>query len=114
MRRCARSTTAANTCASATSWTRRARAPQRGKSMLPSRYFIELTQPEIAAQLKANPLVILPAGSVEQHGPHLPTGTDTFAASVIAEGVAERMDGLVLPGGPLGVTPLHMAFEGTI
>ena len=28
--------------------------------MLPSRYFIELTQPEIAAQLKANPLVICP------------------------------------------------------
>ena len=82
--------------------------------MLPSRYFIELTQPEIAAQLKANPLVILPAGSVEQHGPHLPAGTDIFAARVIAHAVAERMDGLVLPGGPLGVTPLHMGYEGTI
>jgi creatinine amidohydrolase len=79
-----------------------------------SRYFWELTQPEIAAQLKSNPLVILPAGSVEQHGPHLPTGTDIFAANVIAHAVAERMDGLVLPGGPLGVTPLHMPFEGTI
>jgi hypothetical protein len=31
--------------------------------MLPSRYFVELTQPEIAAQLKMNPLVILPASS---------------------------------------------------
>jgi creatinine amidohydrolase len=82
--------------------------------MLPSRYFIELTQPDIAAQLKAHPLVILPAGSVEQHGPHLPTGTDIFAANVISHAVAERMDGLVLPGGPLGVTPLHMAYEGTI
>jgi creatinine amidohydrolase len=82
--------------------------------MLPSRYFIELTQPEIAAQLKKNPLVILPQGSVEQHGPHLPTGTDIFASNVIAHAVAERMDGLVLPGGPLGVTPLHMPFEGTI
>jgi creatinine amidohydrolase len=81
---------------------------------LPSRYFIELTQPEIAAQFQANPLVILPAGSVEQHGPHLPTGTDIFAARVIAHAVAERMDGLVLPGGPLGVTPLHMGYEGTI
>ena len=82
--------------------------------MLPSRYFIELTQPEIAAQLKKNPLVILPAGSVEQHGPHLPTGTDIFASNVIGHAVAERMDGLVLPGGPLGVTPMHMPFEGTI
>jgi creatinine amidohydrolase len=79
-----------------------------------SRYFWDLTQPEIAAQLKKNPLVVLPAGSVEQHGPHLPAGTDIFAANVIAHAVAERMDALVLPGGPLGVTPMHMPFEGTI
>jgi creatinine amidohydrolase len=82
--------------------------------MLSSRHFIELTQPEIATQLKKNPLVILPQGSVEQHGPHLPTGTDIFAANVLAHAVAERMDGLVLPGGPLGVTPIHMPYEGTI
>ena len=82
--------------------------------MLPSRYFWELTQPEIAAQFKRNSLVILPAGSVEQHGPHLPTGTDTFAASLISHRVAELMDGLVLPATPLGVTPMHMPFEGTI
>ena len=36
---------------------------------LPSRYFWELTQPEIAAQLRRNPLVILPAGSVALHVP---------------------------------------------
>ncbi|MFQ6006733.1 MAG: creatininase family protein [Woeseia sp.] len=83
-------------------------------TILSSRYFVELTQPEIAAQLEENPLVILPAGSVEQHGPHLPTGTDIFAANVISHSVAERMNGLVLPGGPLGVTPMHMPFEGTI
>jgi creatinine amidohydrolase len=82
--------------------------------VLSSRDLIDLTQPEIAGQLRANPLVILPAGSVEQHGPHLPAGTDIFAANVIAHAVAERMDGLVLPGGPLGITPLHMAFEATI
>ena len=81
---------------------------------LSSRYFLDLTQPEIAAQLKKNPLVILPQGSVEQHGPHLPAGTDIFAANAIAHAVAERMDGLVLPGGPLGVTPIHMPFESTI
>ena len=83
-------------------------------SKLDSRYFIDLTQPEIASQLRSNPLVILPAGSVEQHGPHLPTGTDIYAANVIGHAVAERMDGLVLPGGPLGVTPMHMPFEGTL
>lgn len=86
----------------------------RGEPRLSKRFFIELTQPEIAAQLRKHPLVILPAGSVEQHGPHLPTGTDIFAANAIAHAVAEKMDGLVLPGGPLGVTPLHMPYEGTI
>jgi len=82
--------------------------------MSPSRSFAELTQPEIAAQLKRNPLVILPVGSVEQHGPHLPTGTDTLAANVIGLAVAEHMDGLLLPATPFGVTPMHMPFEGTI
>src|SRR4051812_12717727 len=91
-----------------------ASASPRGRSMLPSRFFADLTQPEIAAQFKKNPLVILPAGSVEQHGPHLPTGTDTFASNVIGHAVAERMDGLVLPATPFGVTPMHMPFEGTI
>lgn len=83
-------------------------------TQLSTRYFADLTQPEIATQFAKNPLVLLPAGSVEQHGPHLPTGTDIFAANVISHAVAERMDGLVLPASPLGVTPMHMPFEGTI
>lgn len=79
-----------------------------------SRYFIELTQPEIKAQFERHPLVILPCGSVEQHGAHLPTGTDIFAANSVSHAVAEQMDGVVLPGGPLGVTPMHMPYEATI
>lgn len=82
--------------------------------MLPSRYLVDLTQPEIAGQLRKNPLVILPAGSIEQHGPHLPTGTDCFAARAIACAVAERMNGLVLPDSGLGVAQIHMGFEGTL
>ena len=82
--------------------------------MLATRHFTDLTQPEIAQQLKKNPLVVLPAGSVEQHGPHLPTGTDIFASQAIGHAVAERMDGLLLPATPFGVTPMHMPFEGTI
>jgi creatinine amidohydrolase len=81
---------------------------------LPTRYMIDLTRDEIAAHLKASPLILLPAGSVEQHGPHLPTGTDTFAAEIISHAVAERMNGLVVPWTPLGVTPMHAPFPGTI
>lgn len=79
-----------------------------------SRYFIEMTQPEIKAQFERHPLVILPCGSVEQHSAHLPTGTDIYAANSVSHAVADRMDGVVLPGGPLGVTPMHMPYEATI
>ena len=82
--------------------------------MLPTRIFCELTQPEIARQFKRNPLVLLPTGSVEQHGAHLPAGTDSFAADLVAEAVAQRMDGVVLPGPRVGVTPMHMPFEATV
>src|ERR1700722_4292065 len=114
MPRCAPSNGRAKKSRYPKQWNRRVKQTRIRRNMLPSRYFIELTQPEIAEQLKNNPLVILPAGSVEQHGPHLPTGTDTFAANVIAHAVAERMDGLVLAACPLGVTPMHMPYEGTL
>jgi creatinine amidohydrolase len=81
---------------------------------LPTRRFDELTDPEIAAALARSPRVVLPAGSVEQHGPHLPTGTDYFAATAIALEVAEHIDALVLPLCPLGVTPMHMPYPGTV
>jgi creatinine amidohydrolase len=79
-----------------------------------SRRFDELTDPEIAAALARSPRAILPMGSIEQHGPHLPTGTDFFAATSIALAVAEHTDALVLPLCPLGVTPMHMPYPGTV
>ncbi|MYI68303.1 MAG: creatininase family protein, partial [Boseongicola sp. SB0673_bin_14] len=78
---------------------------------LPTRIFADLTQPEIKAQLKANPLVLFPCGSVEQHSAHLPASTDMLAATRVCELVAELMDGLVLPAPSVGVTPLHMPYE---
>jgi mycofactocin precursor peptide peptidase len=39
------------------------------------------------------PLVLLPLGSCEQHGPHLPLDTDTAVASAVAERAAARLDG---------------------
>lgn len=81
---------------------------------MPRLRFDELTDPEISAALARSPRVVLPAGSVEQHGPHLPTGTDFFAATSIALAVAEHIDALVLPLCPLGVTPMHLPFPGTV
>lgn len=79
-----------------------------------ARRFDELTDPEIASALARSPRLVLPMGSIEQHGPHLPTGTDFLAATSIAAAVAERIDALVAPLCPLGVTPMHMPFAGTV
>ena len=84
------------------------------KSFLSNNYFKNLTQPEIADHFKINPLIILPTGSTEQHGAHLPAGTDIFAATIIAEKVAKKMNGIILPGGDIGVTPMHMPYEATL
>ena len=79
-----------------------------------TRRFIELSLPEIEAAFNRHPLVLLPVGSVEQHGPHLPTGTDFYASEGIADAVAERLDALVLPFSPIGVTPMHMPYVATL
>lgn len=73
-----------------------------------------LPSPDVAASLRRNPLVVLPFGSIEQHGPHLPCGTDTLIAERLAEAVAGRLGGLYAPFGPYGVTPIHAGRPGTI
>ncbi len=47
--------------------------------------------------LAGNPLVFLPVGALEQHGPHLPMGCDAIFATAIASRAAARMNGLVMP-----------------
>lgn len=79
-----------------------------------SRSIYDLTSPQVAEMLEGNGLVVIPFGSVEQHGPHLPAGTDTMAADLVATELADLLDGLVVPGGPYGVTPIHAGHAGTI
>ncbi|WP_428951724.1 creatininase family protein [Streptomyces sp. cg35] len=76
----------------------------------------ELTTKEAADAVTAAPVVIIPAGAFEQHGPGLPIATDTVRAERIAELVAVRLAGRVVLGPPLpvGVSPHHMAFAGTV
>lgn len=74
----------------------------------------ELTDPEVAAALADRPLVVVPCGSTEQHGPHLPTGTDYYASLALADRVSSEIGGIVLAGFQFGVTPLHMGFPSTV
>ncbi|WP_276300362.1 creatininase family protein [Halorussus lipolyticus] len=59
-------------------------------------------------------VAVLPTGSVEQHGPALPLGTDLLAARAVAETVADHPDALVLPPVPVGVSSHHRQFDGTL
>lgn len=74
----------------------------------------DLTSPQVADAVKRNPLAILPFGSIEQHGPHLPCGTDTMASELISKALADRLDGLYIPFAPYGITPIHAGHPGTI
>jgi creatinine amidohydrolase len=61
----------------------------------------ELTRPEYEAAIRRG-LVLLPVGSTEQHGPHLPLGTDTYQVHEIAVRVARRVGAIVAPTIPYG------------
>ncbi len=56
-----------------------------------------LSMPEFEAWRAEHRTVIVPVGSVEEHGPHLPLGTDTFHALEVARRVAEARPVLVAP-----------------
>ena len=65
--------------------------------------FIENTWQELDEIKAKRPLVVLPVGSIEQHGCHAPLGTDLM----IAEAMAASLDGdriLRLPAVPVGVS----------
>ncbi|MFZ3560411.1 MULTISPECIES: creatininase family protein [unclassified Streptomyces] len=76
----------------------------------------ELTTEEAADAVTRAPVVIIPAGAYEQHGPGMPIATDTIRAERIADLVGARLAGRVVIGPPLpvGVSPHHMAFAGTV
>ena len=74
----------------------------------------KLTMPEFEAALKASRTVILPVGSIEEHGPHLPLGTDTFHALEVARRVAELRPVLVAPPVFYGICRSTREHPGTV
>jgi creatinine amidohydrolase len=81
-----------------------------------SRWLAEMTCPEVAQAVAAGATtVILPLGATEQHGPHLPLGTDTFRAAALADRLAAHLPGaLVAPVLPLGCSDEHCGFAGLL
>ena len=54
--------------------------------------------------------VIIPLGSIEQHGPHLPVTTDILIAEYIANQISKKIPAFVIPGIPYGVSYEHESF----
>jgi creatinine amidohydrolase len=77
----------------------------------------ERTRAELERWSQRNTVVIVPIGSIEQHGLHLPVDTDCRSAEHVARQAAclvEDTPILVTPTLPLGISPHHMMFPGTI
>ena len=77
----------------------------------------EMRRTEIEEAAKADAVVIIPVGSIEQHGNHLPVNTDINCSFSIAKSAAEIIDDFpVLVAPPIwwGFSPHHMKYPGTI
>jgi len=82
--------------------------------MTPEVRLERLSQPEAEARLKSSRLAVMAPGSLEQHGPHLPLGTDAFAAQALAEAVARKLDAVLVPLPLVGVSPYHLSWAGSL
>lgn len=77
-----------------------------------------LTSPDFATLDAATTVALLPMGAVEQHGPHLPLGTDSRICDAIVDAALALPGGLGqvlrLPTQRIGVSPEHASFAGTL
>ncbi len=74
----------------------------------------EMTWPEVKEYLARSDMVIIPLGSTEQQGPHLPLGTDMYEAAGIVRRISSRTGVVVAELTPLGYSEYHMGFPGTV
>jgi len=77
-------------------------------------YLADHTWPELGDYFENESLALVPLGSTEQHGPHLPEGTDHLIAEGFAREAAERTGYLCTPTINIGVSPHHRQFHGTM
>ena len=75
-----------------------------------------LTWQEMNAAIEEQRVVILPTGSTEQHGPHMPLDVDTFLTETICLEAGKRATDkvLVLPPVAYGLNMHHIDFPGTV
>jgi len=81
-----------------------------------SYYYDKLSWPEIREAAAQRRVIVLPVGSTEQHGPHLPLDVDNFLCQSVCTGAAELVPGdvLLMPPVSYGFNWHHIDFPGTI
>ncbi|MFB6297569.1 MAG: creatininase family protein [Salinirussus sp.] len=77
-------------------------------------YLADNAWPDLGSYFAEESLALVPVGSTEQHGPHLPEGTDHIIAEAFARAAAERTGYLCTPTINVGVSPHHRQFHGTM
>jgi creatinine amidohydrolase len=77
-------------------------------------YLADETWPDLGEYFETESLALVPLGSTEQHGPHLPLATDHLIGEAFAREVADRTGYLCTPTINVGVSPHHRQFNGTM
>src|SRR5919201_1803430 len=77
-------------------------------------YLHELAQPGAERALAETRTALVVVGSIEQHGPHLPLGTDAVAALAVAERVSALTGAPILLLSLVGVAPYHAPWPGSL
>lgn len=77
-------------------------------------HWVKMTPSELDEAIAHLPLAIVPAGSLEWHGPHLATGADALRGDAICTAVAERLDGGVVLPATWVAAPGFCNWRGTI
>ncbi len=73
-----------------------------------------VTMLEFAETMARNPWILLPVGTIEEHGPHLPLASDTILAESVCHAVAREVNGVMAPSVGYGVCRTTRNFTGTI
>jgi creatinine amidohydrolase len=83
-----------------------------------ARFWSDFTTDELRHRDMRRAIAVLPVAAIEQHGPHLPLGTDAVIAegylAAMRERVPQHLDVLILPVQAIGKSDEHDAFPGTL
>src|SRR5205807_10452431 len=87
-------------------------------SAVPPRDWTDIHWPDLTGEDPAGWIAVLPLAATEQHGPHLPVGTDVMIAQAylarVRELLPETLPVTFLPLQPVGISTEHVSYPGTL